>query len=79
LPSTSSSPTRPQSQRSKSQGYMRRCPRTDACGREAEKYHDLYFFGVCTLLHRQEGETQKSADVAALPGGGGMPLRRPFN
>ena len=38
---------------------------------EAEKYHDLLFLWVYSLVHRQEGKIQKSANVRALPRGGG--------
>ena len=39
---------------------------------EAEKYHDLLFFWVCTMLRGGEREIEKLANVKALPGGGGM-------
>ena len=45
---------------------------------EVEKYHDLIFLWVYTLVHHQEGKIKKSANVVALPRGGGMPLRWPF-
>ena len=33
-----------------------------------------YFYGFTRyLVHRQEGKTQRSANVRALPRGGGMP------
>jgi len=46
---------------------------------EAEKYHDLLFLWVYTLVRCQEGKTQKSANVRALPRGGSIPQRRPFS
>ena len=37
---------------------------------EAEKY--ILLVVVCTMLCDQEGKLKKSANVRALPGGGGM-------
>ncbi len=34
-------------------------------------------FAVCTAEHCREGKIQILANVVALPGGGGMPLRQP--
>ena len=45
---------------------------------EAEKYHDLLFLWVCMQVRCQEGKPEKLANVVALLGGVGMPLRQPF-
>jgi hypothetical protein len=38
-----------------------------------------HFLCVCTQVRCREDELKKLGDVVALPGGGGMPLRRLFN
>ncbi len=43
------------------------------CPAEAEKHHRVMW--VSTMWRCQEGKNKKSANVAALPRGGGMPLR----
>jgi hypothetical protein len=39
---------------------------------ESEKYHDLIFLWVYSLVRPQEGKTLKLANVTALPRGGGI-------
>ncbi len=49
------------------------CPHHRLCPTGEKKYHCVIF--VYTMLRCQEGKIKKSANEAALPGGGGMPLR----